>query len=640
MANSPRSARTEATPLATPVPVEAVAHPHNPSKLAPRAFFDRFKNDIDAGGSMFVVHTDEARALLDATAVVAAHLEMTHIGWDPIDGYSIEAPAPLRPDATAAEKAAHNTRMVEYRKIAAAINDTILQTTPVLNREAVSKRITAMNGAVVPTADPMTALLALPEFPETIFQQTIFSFYDPQPFIDTMPHVRAQLSRLARGNGMVVHGFRVLQLILPSRAALHPDVEAGFINVPFPLPTLGELKNVTIPYLVESFAAKPEFGRPDEDTIDSMARACLGLGRRDAEHVAAVAINGANGFGPDATRLIQDAKCKAINSGGILKFLGLGELVRPEDLAGMEALYDDLKVLATGFRPDAASLNLDCPSGVILAGVSGTGKSAAAKMMASIIADVTGQPCPAIMVEFGALFGGRVGETEGNWRKMIEILLTLGTNVSIFDEWEKISAGSAAGTTGGDGGLSRRLFGLLLTWLADKREKGDRTFVVATMNGADEIPPEMLQRFDGIYFVDLPAKEAIRPIIEIHINKRVAPLGLTHHDLGWSASDWEAAVEAVTDFSGREIARCVSTCRNKAHIAGIEGAMPTIAHWIAQANKMRPTTSAKSDPASLDKLRQFGKNKALAVTRPSIVTPILTPVGGGGRRMPKPSQGN
>ncbi|MBX3305327.1 MAG: AAA family ATPase [Nitrospira sp.] len=49
-----------------------------------------------------------------------------------------------------------------------------------------------------------------------------------------------------------------------------------------------------------------------------------------------------------------------------------------------------------------------------------------------------------------------------------------------------------------DAGLSRRLFGALLTWLQEKQQE---VFVVATANDLSSLPPELFRkgRFDGIF---------------------------------------------------------------------------------------------------------------------------------------------
>ncbi len=73
-----------------------------------------------------------------------------------------------------------------------------------------------------------------------------------------------------------------------------------------------------------------------------------------------------------------------------------------------------------------------------------------------------------------------------------------------IDEMEKaLAAGD------GDGGVSRRVLGTFLTWLAEQRA---RIFVVATANDITALPPELVRkgRFDEIFFVDLAASDGPR----------------------------------------------------------------------------------------------------------------------------------
>ncbi len=59
-----------------------------------------------------------------------------------------------------------------------------------------------------------------------------------------------------------------------------------------------------------------------------------------------------------------------------------------------------------------------------------------------------------------------------------------------------------------------RLFGTFLTWLSDHESD---VFVVTTANGIDKLPPEFAraERFDGIFFLDLPGTAQKARIWEI-----------------------------------------------------------------------------------------------------------------------------
>ena len=76
--------------------------------------------------------------------------------------------------------------------------------------------------------------------------------------------------------------------------------------------------------------------------------------------------------------------------------------------------------------------------------------------------------------------------------------------VLFVDEVERALAGAGGGAQ--DSGVSARLLGTLLTWLAD-RPAG--VFVVCTANDASRLPPELIRsgRFDATFFLDLPGPE-------------------------------------------------------------------------------------------------------------------------------------
>src|SRR5918912_3898405 len=86
-----------------------------------------------------------------------------------------------------------------------------------------------------------------------------------------------------------------------------------------------------------------------------------------------------------------------------------------------------------------------------------------------------------------------------------------------IDEIEKAFASAASEST--DGGLSKRMFGALLTWMQERTEP---VFVIATANDIEALPPELLRkgRFDEIFFIDLPNLEARAQIFAVHLNKR------------------------------------------------------------------------------------------------------------------------
>jgi SpoVK/Ycf46/Vps4 family AAA+-type ATPase len=110
---------------------------------------------------------------------------------------------------------------------------------------------------------------------------------------------------------------------------------------------------------------------------------------------------------------------------------------------------------------------------------------------------------------------------------------------------DEIEKGLASGEH--DGGVSQRVLGTLLTWMAERKTP---VFMVATANAIDRLPPELVRkgRFDELFFVDLPDQAVRAEIFRIHLERReLEPAGFDLHLLAL-ASD---------GFSGAEIEQVV-----------------------------------------------------------------------------------
>ena len=86
--------------------------------------------------------------------------------------------------------------------------------------------------------------------------------------------------------------------------------------------------------------------------------------------------------------------------------------------------------------------------------------------------------------------------------------------ILFIDELDKgLSGVASSGQT--DSGVSARLFGYFLSWLNDHESD---VFVVATCNDISRLPPEFArsERFDAIFFVDLPGVAQRRTIWRMH----------------------------------------------------------------------------------------------------------------------------
>src|SRR5690606_11282233 len=155
-----------------------------------------------------------------------------------------------------------------------------------------------------------------------------------------------------------------------------------------------------------------------------------------------------------------------------------------------------------------AGKGVDVPRGVLLVGVQGGGKSLAAKAVAGLWG------LPLLRLDFASLYNKFFGETERNLREALKLADRMAPCVLWMDEIEK---GLATGDN--DQGVSQRVLGTLLTWMAERKSP---VFMVATANAIHRLPPELVRkgRFDELFFVDLPDATVRAEIFAIHLRRR------------------------------------------------------------------------------------------------------------------------
>jgi SpoVK/Ycf46/Vps4 family AAA+-type ATPase len=197
--------------------------------------------------------------------------------------------------------------------------------------------------------------------------------------------------------------------------------------------------------------------------------------------------------------------------------------------------------------------------------VQGCGKSLAAKAIAG------GFGVPLVRLDFGTLYNKYQGETEKNLREALASTELLSPCVLWIDEIEKGLAGG-----GDDGGVSRRVLGYLLTWMAERKAK---VFVVATANAVQELPAELLRkgRFDEIFFVDLPSASVRGEIFALHLARR---------QLDPANFDLPALAAASDGFSGAEIEQTIVSALYDAAGNGNCPDQATLLHALQQTRPL------------------------------------------------------
>ncbi len=292
----------------------------------------------------------------------------------------------------------------------------------------------------------------------------------------------------------------------------------------------------------------------------------------------------------NAVRLVVQEKERIIKQSEVLEYYPTD--ARMTDVGGLEQLKQWLDRRGRAFGAGARDFGLDAPKGVLLLGVQGCGKSLLAKAVAA-----TWQ-FPLLRFDLGKVFGGIVGQSEGNIRTALQVAQALAPCVLWIDEIEKGLAGMSS-SDHTDGGTTARVVGTLLTWMQEKR---DPVFVVATANRIDMLPPELLRkgRFDEIFFVDLPTRVVREEILSIHLRKKKR---------NPNTYDVKLLADSSLGFSGAELEEAV---REGLYEAFAEGRELTTEHVLRALEKTFPLS--RTMRSQIEDLRQWAKVRARLAT--------------------------
>ncbi len=310
---------------------------------------------------------------------------------------------------------------------------------------------------------------------------------------------------------------------------------------------------------------------PGSNELGKVLDAASGLTRYEAENAFSLSIIREGQIKPST---VQQLKSQTLKKSGLLS-LHESEFGF-EQLGGMDSVKEFCtKVLQSSSR-------LARPRGILLLGVPGTGKSAFAKALGK----EAGRPT--LVMDVGRLMGGLVGQSESNVRRALEIVDAMAPAILFIDELEKALSGSGGGGKN-DSGVATRMLGSLLTWLSDHTSD---IFVVATSNDISQLPPELTraERFDGIFFCDLPS-QADR-------------LNIWHIWMSHFGIDPVATIPDDGLWTGSEIRAC---CR-----------LATLLGLTLEKAAEQVVPIAVTNEEAVQRLRSWANNRCLSATEPGI----------------------
>jgi len=249
------------------------------------------------------------------------------------------------------------------------------------------------------------------------------------------------------------HDSRTVFMIDPAGdvpASLHP------LTVPFemPLPDADEIHEL----VKSTFRELTRFGEADVDMSRRQFNQFLtnlrGLTRMEISQVVADAVLGDGKLSADDVEKAIEIKRQRLRQTGVLDYIPPSE--PPPSVGGMANLRKWLERRSRAFTPEAKKYGLAPPKGILMLGVQGCGKSLMARFVAAR------WKMPLLRMDVGALYDKYVGETERHLRQAFSVCSSMAPCVLWIDEVEKAFASAGAGAEA-DGGLSKRMFGQLLT---------------------------------------------------------------------------------------------------------------------------------------------------------------------------------
>lgn len=360
-------------------------------------------------------------------------------------------------------------------------------------------------------------------------QPGIFALCDIHPFLVDQPQIVRLLKDIALNHFAVPHTL----VFLSHQLRLPPELSRYSASYTLALPGDDKIMEI-IREEAKDWSDRHQGARVKTDniTLKKLVNNLQGMNASDVRRLVRGAIWNDGSLNEDDLPRINKAKFALLDMEGVVSFEQ-----QTEDFSNVGGLHNLKRWLLT--RRDAFNdegSRLDRPKGILLLGVQGGGKSLAAKAVAGLWG------LPLMRMDVGALYNKFHGETERNLREALKLADAMSPCVLWLDEIEKGMA-----QDGNDNGVSQRLLGTLLTWMAERRT---RVFIVATSNDISRLPPELIRkgRLDEIFFVDLPDPSVRKDIFAIHLRKR---------DCLLANFDLEKLSQATQGFSGSEIEQAV-----------------------------------------------------------------------------------
>lgn len=227
------------------------------------------------------------------------------------------------------------------------------------------------------------------------------------------------------------------------------------------------------------------------NVLERMSPLCTGL--RDKEHLTH----------------IQDEKKREIEKDPTVSFIEVPEKETVCGLGNYSTWLDERK--ADFLDPiEAMRTGTPAPKGVLLCGVPGTGKTAAARETARRLG------VPLIKFDISRIQTKDFGGSEERLRRYLDRISAFGSCVMLMDEIEKVFS-----VYEGTHEVRMSMLGLLLDWMQTRKAN---VFTFITANNISKLPPELLRdgRISGRFFAFMPSRNDLCEIIQLKLRSLIS----------------------------------------------------------------------------------------------------------------------
>ena len=295
---------------------------------------------------------------------------------------------------------------------------------------------------------------------------------------------------------------------------------------------------------------------PDDELLHQMSVAMKGLSLNEIGHLKSrlYAMPGLNAR--TALAEIQEEKSQLLAKESVLRFYPPQRSL--DQIGGLANLKKWVRARQGLFTREALQEGIPLPAGVLFMGISGCGKSLAAKTIA------TAWNMPLVRLDMSLVMSGSFGSPEYAFERATRIAEEIAPVVLWIDELENAFGYDERNPSGGN----VNIFSSFLTWM---QEKPSSVFLAATANRIQALPAELMRkgRFDQLFFLDLPSRREREEIFAIHIRlngqhaQDFDTAYLAAATKGWSGAEIEAAVKAARieawqegrDFNEQDVIR-------------------------------------------------------------------------------------